>query len=115
VLKALALGAKFCFVGRPIAIPRSSPARRGVRRAIGLMREEVDRDMALAGARNIGEVTAELVRRVGQGSRAAPALHGAGGHLLREFVRGTCGRAERAAGLGLRAAVPARRSVAAWP
>jgi L-lactate dehydrogenase (cytochrome) len=37
----------------------------GVRRAIGLMREEVDRDMALAGVRSIGEVTGELVRRVG--------------------------------------------------
>ena len=37
----------------------------GVRRAIGLLREEVDRDMALAGARSIGEITGELVRRVG--------------------------------------------------
>jgi isopentenyl diphosphate isomerase/L-lactate dehydrogenase-like FMN-dependent dehydrogenase len=29
------------------------------------MREEIDRDMALAGVRGIDEITSELVRRVG--------------------------------------------------
>jgi L-lactate dehydrogenase (cytochrome) len=65
VLKALALGAKFCFVGRPMLYAAVVAGEDGVRRAIGLMREEVDRDLALAGMRSIGEITGELVRRVG--------------------------------------------------
>ena len=72
VLKALALGAKFCFVGRPMLYAAVVAGEDGVRRAIGLLRDEVDRDMALAGVRHIGEITAELVRRVGssaEGSR----------------------------------------------
>ena len=64
VLKALALGAKFCFVGRPMLYAAVIAGEDGVRRAIGLMREEIDRDMALAGLRRIGEITPELVRRV---------------------------------------------------
>ena len=64
VLKALALGAKFCFVGRPMLYAAVVAGEDGVRRAIGLLREEVDRDMALAGVRSIGEITPELVRRV---------------------------------------------------
>jgi L-lactate dehydrogenase (cytochrome) len=65
VLKALALGASFCFVGRPMLYAAVVGGEEGVRRAVGLLREEVDRDMALAGLRSIGEVTADLVRRVG--------------------------------------------------
>jgi L-lactate dehydrogenase (cytochrome) len=67
VLKALALGAKFCFVGRPMLYAAVVAGEDGVRRAIGLLREEVDRDMALAGMRSIGEIMGELVRRVGAG------------------------------------------------
>jgi L-lactate dehydrogenase (cytochrome) len=68
VLKALALGAKFCFVGRPMLYAAVVAGEDGVRRAIGLMREEIDRDMALAGVRHIGEISGELVRRVGAGT-----------------------------------------------
>jgi len=67
ILKALALGAKFCFVGRPMLYAAVVAGEDGVRRAIGLLREEVDRDMALAGMRSIGEIMGELVRRVGAG------------------------------------------------
>jgi L-lactate dehydrogenase (cytochrome) len=66
VLKALALGASFCFVGRPMLYAAVVAGEEGVRRAIGLLREEVDRDMALAGVRSIREITGELVRRVGE-------------------------------------------------
>src|SRR5258707_4921703 len=62
VIKALALGASFCFVGRPMLYAAVVAGEEGVRRAIGLLREEVDRDMALAGVRSIGEITGELVR-----------------------------------------------------
>jgi L-lactate dehydrogenase (cytochrome) len=65
VLKALALGAQFCFVGRPMLYAAVAAGEPGVRRALGLLKEEVDRDMALLGVRSIAEVTPELVRRVG--------------------------------------------------
>ena len=67
VLKALALGAKFCFVGRPMLYAAVAAGEEGVRRAIGLLKEEVARNMALAGLRSIAEVTPELVRRIGAG------------------------------------------------
>jgi len=38
-----------------------------VRRAIGLLKEEVSRNMALAGLRSIAEVMPDLVRRIGAG------------------------------------------------
>ena len=67
VLKALALGAKFCFVGRPMLYSAVVAGEAGVQRAVGLLKEEISRDMALAGLRSIGEVGPELVRRIGQG------------------------------------------------
>jgi L-lactate dehydrogenase (cytochrome) len=65
VLKALALGAQFVFVGRPMLYAAVTAGEDGVRRAIALLKEEVHRDMALAGLRTISEITPDLVRRIG--------------------------------------------------
>src|SRR5450631_3785216 len=59
VLKALALGAQFVFVGRPMLYA----AVAGVQRALTLLKDEIDRDMALLGIRSIGEISSDLVRR----------------------------------------------------
>jgi L-lactate dehydrogenase (cytochrome) len=64
VLKALALGAQFVFIGRPMLFAAVAAGEAGVRRALSLLREEVDRDMALLGIRSIGEVTSDQVRRL---------------------------------------------------
>src|SRR6185436_18657092 len=56
VLKALALGAKFVFVGRPMNFAASVGGEQGVARAIELLRGEVRRNMALLGVTSIGEV-----------------------------------------------------------
>jgi L-lactate dehydrogenase (cytochrome) len=64
LLKALALGAKFCFVGRPMLYAAVVAGEAGVQRAIGLLKEEVSRDMALAGLRSLAEVGPDLVRRI---------------------------------------------------
>jgi L-lactate dehydrogenase (cytochrome) len=63
VLKALALGAQFVFVGRPFLL--AAVGELGVQRALTLLKDEVDRDMALLGVRSIAEVTPDLVRRLG--------------------------------------------------
>ncbi len=65
VIKALALGAQFVFVGRPFLYAAVVAGEPGVCRAIGLLKEEVHRDMALLGVRSIAEITPELVCRLG--------------------------------------------------
>jgi L-lactate dehydrogenase (cytochrome) len=65
VLKALALGAQFVFVGRPLLFAAVAAGESGVQRALTLLKDEVDRDMALLGVRSIAEVTPDLVRRLG--------------------------------------------------
>jgi L-lactate dehydrogenase (cytochrome) len=64
ILKALALGAQFVFIGRPLLYAAVAAGEAGVQRALGLMRDEIDRDMALLGIRSIGEITPDLVRRI---------------------------------------------------
>ena len=59
VLKALALGAKFVFVGRPMLYAAAVAGEAGVRHAIRLLRDEVDRDMALVGINTLAEMTTE--------------------------------------------------------
>ena len=41
----------------------------GVEHAIRLLREEIDRDMALLGVRRLGELTPALLRLAGSGGR----------------------------------------------
>ncbi len=60
-LKALALGAHFVFVGRPFLYAAAIAGEDGVRHAIKLLREEVDRDMALLGITALAEMKRERV------------------------------------------------------
>ena len=53
VLKALALGAQFVFIGRPFLYAAAIASDAGVRHAIKLLSDEVDRDMALLGITTI--------------------------------------------------------------
>ena len=64
VLKALALGAKFVFIGRPLLYAAVVGGEAGVQRALTLLRDEIDRDMALLGIRNTGEISSDLVRKL---------------------------------------------------
>ncbi|MBM3372566.1 MAG: alpha-hydroxy-acid oxidizing protein, partial [Betaproteobacteria bacterium] len=60
-LKALALGAKFVFVGRPMLYAAAVAGETGVRHAIGLLRAEIDRDMGMLGANSIAEVNRDML------------------------------------------------------
>jgi L-lactate dehydrogenase (cytochrome) len=62
VLKALAQGASFVFVGRPFFYAAAVGGEPGVAHAIRLLRDEIDRDMALLGVTALAEVTRERVR-----------------------------------------------------
>jgi L-lactate dehydrogenase (cytochrome) len=61
VLKALALGAKFVFVGRPFNYAASVAGEAGVRRGIELLREEVSRNMAMLGVNTLAELDASYL------------------------------------------------------
>jgi L-lactate dehydrogenase (cytochrome) len=63
VIKALALGAHFVWIGRPLLYAAIAAGQEGVERAITLLREEIDRDLALMGIRSLGEITGDLVRK----------------------------------------------------
>jgi len=61
VLKAFALGAKFVFVGRPILYAAAIGGDAGVHHAVKLLRDEVDRDMALLGVSSPAEMSTDYL------------------------------------------------------
>ena len=63
VLKALALGARAVLLGRPILWGLAVDGEAGVRAVLELVRGELSRAMALAGARNLREIDRDLVRK----------------------------------------------------
>ena len=68
VLKALALGAKMVFAGRPFAYAAAVGGAPGVSHAIGLLQAEVSRNMALLGIASLGELDPErFLVRVSEG------------------------------------------------
>ncbi|ALM52001.1 alpha-hydroxy acid oxidase [Halomonas huangheensis] len=62
VLKALALGADFVFLGRPFNYAASVGGHQGVARAIHLLAEELERDMALLGVTDLAELGMQQLR-----------------------------------------------------
>ena len=56
VLTALALGARFVLIGRPFLFAAAVAGGAGVLHAIELITKEIDRDMALLGLRELGEL-----------------------------------------------------------
>ena len=58
VLKALALGARLVFVGRPFAYAAAVTGKGGVAHGISLLQQEVSRNMAMLGVTRLGELDA---------------------------------------------------------
>ncbi len=56
VLKALALGADFVFLGRPFLFAAAAAGGDGVRHAVRLLGAEVERNMAMLGVEGVGDV-----------------------------------------------------------
>ena len=57
VLRAIALGVDFVFLGRPFLFAAAVAGEPGIRYAIDLLSGEIDRGMALLGANTLGEIT----------------------------------------------------------
>ena len=63
VLKAIALGANACMIGRPYLYGLAAGGQPGVARALSLLRTEIELDMKLMGCRNLSEVTSACLRK----------------------------------------------------
>jgi L-lactate dehydrogenase (cytochrome) len=61
VLKALALGAKACFVGRPWAYALAAAGQAGVARQLALFRAELEVAMVLTGCRSVRQAGRDLL------------------------------------------------------
>lgn len=66
VVKALALGAKACLVGRPALWGLASGGQPGVERAIEILRAEIDRTLGLLGRPRLADLDRSAVRRAGR-------------------------------------------------
>jgi L-lactate dehydrogenase (cytochrome) len=63
IVKALALGADACSIGRAYLYGLAAGGHAGVRRSLGLLRAEVERGMALLGAPSVAQIDARHVAR----------------------------------------------------
>ena len=61
VLKALALGARMAFVGRPVIWGLACDGQRGVERVLHILRTEFDMAMALAGINGVAKIQPDFV------------------------------------------------------
>jgi L-lactate dehydrogenase (cytochrome) len=64
VLKALALGARFVFVARPLNYAAAIAGEAGVQHAVALLASEIDRDMAMLGINRLDEMSPAFLHRV---------------------------------------------------
>ena len=64
VLKAIALGAKFVFVGRPFVYAAAIGGEDGVRHAINILSSEIDRNIGLSGIRSLDEMTRDRLLEI---------------------------------------------------
>lgn len=71
VIKALALGARACMIGRPYIYGLSVAGEAGVSRALEIFREELTRDLALLGCLSPAEVHSAHLRRRDAGQEVA--------------------------------------------
>jgi L-lactate dehydrogenase (cytochrome) len=69
IVKALALGARACLVGRPMLYGLATAGVDGAERVIELLREELLTTMMLLGCTSVGELTPDLIRTVAAGPR----------------------------------------------
>lgn len=64
VIKAVALGAKACLIGRPYLFGLAAGGEAGVSRALGLLRTEMERVMRLIGCESISALDARYIQRI---------------------------------------------------
>jgi (S)-mandelate dehydrogenase len=74
VIKALALGADAVFAGRAVLYGVAAAGRPGAARALKILRDEIERDLALIGAASTTDLSARLLMRLSQPGHPMRAL-----------------------------------------
>jgi L-lactate dehydrogenase (cytochrome) len=69
-VKAVALGADACMIGRAYLYGLGAAGERGVDHVLAFLHEGVRRTMALVGASSVGDLTRDLVRVAATGPTA---------------------------------------------
>ena len=64
VLKAIALGADDCSIGRPYLYGLAAGGEAGVSKVLSIFRTEIERSMTLMGRTRISEITSSDIRHV---------------------------------------------------
>jgi L-lactate dehydrogenase (cytochrome) len=67
VMKALALGARGCLIGRAYLYGLAAMGEAGVRKAVDIIRQEIDITMMLTGLRDLRKVPREILYDGGDG------------------------------------------------
>ena len=62
IVKALALGANACMIGRAYLYGLAAAGEPGVDHALGILRDETRRTMALLGATSVDQIAASVIR-----------------------------------------------------
>lgn len=63
VLKAIALGARACLIGRPYVYGMGAAGTHGVARVIGILKSEIQRSMALLGVSRLSDLDKGMLQR----------------------------------------------------
>lgn len=71
IFKALALGADFCWIGRPVLWGLAHDGEKGVMQAIKLLKDEFEVAMSLSGCANVEQITRSHLARRGPDGRMA--------------------------------------------
>jgi L-lactate dehydrogenase (cytochrome) len=61
VMRALALGARSCLIGRPYVFGLGAGGQAGVAKAIDIIRHELDVTMALTGSRSVTDINRQML------------------------------------------------------
>jgi (S)-mandelate dehydrogenase len=75
VIKAVALGADAVLAGRAILYGVAAAGRDGAKRALDILREEIERDLGLLGVPSIGDLSPRLLVRTGCLGPAGSGFH----------------------------------------
>ncbi|MDX1696104.1 MAG: alpha-hydroxy acid oxidase, partial [Ketobacteraceae bacterium] len=65
ILKAIALGANACWIGRAYLYGLAAGGQQGVEKCIEILKEEMIRDMKLMGCKSLAELTPDHIRHTG--------------------------------------------------
>jgi isopentenyl diphosphate isomerase/L-lactate dehydrogenase-like FMN-dependent dehydrogenase len=69
VVKALALGARACLIGRPYLFGLAAGGQGGVTRVLEILRAEIEQTMALVGCNTVADIDRSLVDMAAAGDR----------------------------------------------